>query len=366
MRHARSFAASLVIAVLLASAGCRDERGTDAAFEAVDVRPFDEQTLAPLVKRAAPAVVNIAVLQASPAEQNPLLRDPYFRRYFGIPDEAVAPVLAAGSGVIVDGKRGIVLTNNHVVEGARQIEVSLTDRRRFPAELVGTDPATDLAVLRIQGPELPQLPLGDSARLQVGDYVVAIGNPFQLGQTVTAGIVSALDRGIDPQGYESYIQTDAAINPGNSGGALVDSEGKLIGINVAIATAGGSATEGSGSIGVGFSIPSDIVERITDEIIENGEATHGLLGASVQPAAAVEDSDITGAYIAEVVDGGAAAGAGLEVGDVVTGFNGVPITDATDLTAQVRAAAAGSDAEVTYVRDGETRTVEVTLGTLEQ
>jgi putative serine protease PepD len=265
----------------------------------------------------------------------------------------------------------------------------------------------DLAVIKLKDAEdLTPIEFASSSKLNVGDTTVAIGAPLGLANTVTEGIVSALNRSIQiassaapdtgdedqSQGEENgqqgpfrfdfgqgqqqgtpsesisiaVIQTDAAINPGNSGGALVDSDGKLIGINVAIATAGGSSTEGSGSIGVGFSIPSDIVKRITDEIIENGEATHGLLGANVQPAASVEGSTITGAYIAKTVEGGAAAAAGLKEGDIVTEFNGVPITDATDLTAQVRAAAAGSDAEVTYVRDGKTQTVKVTLGTLEQ
>ena len=315
-----------------------------------------------------------------------------------------------GSGVVLT-EDGYVVTNTHVVtldgaSGDASIRVTTADGRVYDADVVGTDPTYDLAVIKLVDAEgLTPVEFADSSELNVGDSTIAVGAPLGLANTVTTGIVSALNRSISiassaapdsgdqqqeqpEEGEEgpfrfdfgqgrqpqaptqtisiAVIQTDAAINPGNSGGALVDSEGKLIGINVAIATAGGSATDGSGSIGVGFSIPSDIVERITDEIIETGEATHGLLGASVQPAAAVEDSDITGAYIAEVVEGGAAAAVGLEVGDVVTGFNGVPITDATDLTAQVRAAAAGSDAEVTYVRDGETRTVEVTLGTLEQ
>jgi putative serine protease PepD len=252
---------------------------------------------------------------------------------------------------------------------------------------------------------LTPVEFASSADLNVGDETIAVGAPLGLANTVTTGIVSALNRSIeiassaapesgdadedqqqDPQEQGSpfqfdfgqgqapqasgesikiaVIQTDAAINPGNSGGALVDSEGKLIGINVAIATAGGSSG-GAGSIGVGFAIPSDIAQRITDEIIENGEATHGLLGANVLSAAQVEGSTISGAYIEEAVEGGAAAAAGLRKGDVVTAFNGVPVTESVDLTAQVRAAAAESEATVTFVRDGETQTVDVTLGTLE-
>ncbi len=318
-----------------------------------------------------------------------------------------------GSGVVLT-EDGYVVTNTHVVTldgatGDATIRVTTSDGRVYDAEVVGTDPTYDLAVIKLTDAEgLTPIDFADSADLNVGDVTIAVGAPLGLSNTVTTGIVSALNRSIEiassaapdtgdaeeegeaptpqpeeespfyfdfgqgqapTQGNESIkiavIQTDAAINPGNSGGALVDSEGNLIGINVAIATAGGSSG-GSGSIGVGFSIPSNIVQRVTDEIIENGSATHGLLGASVQSAAYVDDAEITGAYIAEVSPDGAAAAAGLQKGDIVTEFNGVPITDSVDLTAQVRAAAAGSDATVTFVRDGETQTVDVTLGELTQ
>ncbi|MDR7113950.1 putative serine protease PepD [Microbacterium trichothecenolyticum] len=316
-----------------------------------------------------------------------------------------------GSGVVLT-EDGYVVTNTHVVTldgatGDATVRVTTSDGRVYDAEVVGTDPTYDLAVIKLKGAEdLTPIEIADSSKLNVGDTTVAVGAPLGLANSVTEGIVSALNRSIsiassaapdaggdsqdeqDQNSQEgpfrfdfgqgdqqstatesisiSVIQTDAAINPGNSGGALVDSDGKLIGINVAIATAGGSSSDGSGSIGVGFSIPSDIVKRITGEIIDNGEATHGLLGANVKAAASVEGSTITGAYIDAVTDGGAAAAAGLQKGDIVTAFNGVPVTDATDLTAQVRAAAAGSDAEVTYVRDGKTQTVQVTLGSLQQ
>jgi putative serine protease PepD len=314
-----------------------------------------------------------------------------------------------GSGVVLS-KDGYVVTNTHVVTldgatGDATIRVTTSDGRVFDAEVVGTDPTYDLAVIKLQDAEdLTPIEFGDSSDLNVGDETIAVGAPLGLSNTVTTGIVSALNRSIEiassaapdsgdsedespapeDQGQSPFffdfgqgqtqapagesikiavIQTDAAINPGNSGGALVDSDGNLIGINVAIASAGGSSGQ-SGSIGVGFSIPSNIVKRVTGEIIDNGAATHGLLGASVQSAAAVEGSEITGAYIQEITPDGAAAAAGLEKGDIVTEFNGVPITDSVDLTAQVRAAAAGSDATVTYVRDGKTQTAEVTLGEL--
>ena len=312
-----------------------------------------------------------------------------------------------GSGVILS-EDGYVVTNTHVVTldgstSAPALRATTSDGRVYDAEIVGLDPTYDLAVIKlVDASDLPTIEFASSSNLNVGDMAVAVGAPLGLSNTVTTGIVSALNRSIQiassaapetdgeegqappedngeegpfyfdfgqgdvPEATETIsiavVQTDAAINPGNSGGALVDGEGNLIGINVAIATAGSVGQ--SGSIGVGFSIPSDVVERITGELIEDGEATHGLLGASVQPAAAVEGSTITGAYIAEVVPGGAAEEAGLQEGDIVTEFNGVPITDATDLTAQVRAAAGGSEATVTYVRDGSERTVDVTLGTL--
>ncbi|GAA1959163.1 S1C family serine protease [Microbacterium deminutum] len=316
-----------------------------------------------------------------------------------------------GSGVVLTSD-GYILTNTHVVtlDGATAdatIRVTTADGHVYDAKVVGTDPTYDLAVIKlVDASGLTPVEFGDSSKLNVGDETVAIGAPLGLSSSVTTGIVSALNRSIEiassaapnssdgtqgngqPNGQSPFyfdfgqgqtptqtsdsikiavIQTDAAINPGNSGGALVNSDGKLIGINVAIASAGGSSSGGqSGSIGVGFSIPSDIAKRVSDEIIKDGKATHGLLGASVQSAADVKGTTITGAYIAEVVSGGAAETAGLKKGDIVTAFNGVPITDSVDLTAQVRAAAAGSDAKVTYVRGDKTQTTDVKLGELTQ
>ena len=311
-----------------------------------------------------------------------------------------------GSGVVLTAD-GYVVTNTHVVtlDGATadpQLTVTTSDGRVYSAEIVGLDPIYDLAVIKLVDAEgLTPIEFTDAGELNVGDQTVAVGAPLGLSNTVTTGIVSALNRSIqiassavpetaeEPQegtpGFESpfefdfgqgqqqrsttgtisiaVIQTDAAINPGNSGGALVDREGRLIGVNVAIASTGSSQSS-AGSIGVGFAIPSDIVQRVTGELIESGEASHGLLGAMVGDAAAREGATVAGAYISEVTDGGAAAAAGLRAGDVVTGFNGLPITGAIDLTAQVRALAAGSEATVVYVRDGRTGTTQVTLGTL--
>ena len=312
-----------------------------------------------------------------------------------------------GSGIILS-EDGYVLTNNHVVtlDGSvtdPTIQVTDNDGRINSASIVGTDPAFDLAVIKLDDASgLTPMEIADSSKLNVGDTVVAIGAPLGLAGTVTDGIVSALNRSItvassavpdtsegqdgtedgDRWGFEipgqedqgaqgsasislPVVQTDAAINPGNSGGALVDDNGRLIGVNVAIASAGNSSSEQSGSIGVGFAIPSNVAERIATEIIDQGEASHGLLGATVGDASAVEGSDVAGAVINEVTDGGAARDAGIRSGDVVTSFNGVPITGATDLTAQVRALAAGSTASVVYQRDGEEFTVDVTLGELQ-
>ncbi|MBF0815563.1 PDZ domain-containing protein [Microbacterium paludicola] len=314
----------------------------------------------------------------------------------------------SGSGVILS-EDGYVVTNTHVVTlggatASPSIRVTTSDGRIYQAEVVGTDPTYDLAVIKLVDAEnLTPVEFADSSKLNVGDTTVALGAPLGLPNTVTTGIVSALNRSIEiasaaapdsgdetqpaPEEEEpespfrfdngqpeetvpnqsisiSVIQTDAAINHGNSGGALVDSQGRLIGINVAIASSGGS--EESGSIGVGFAIPSNIVQRISDELIADGEATHGLLGATVQPASVDENATTSGALIAQVTPGGAAAEAGLRKGDIVTEFNGVRIGTATDLTAQVRAVAAGSDATLTYVRGGESHTVDVTLGELTQ
>ena len=220
-----------------------------------------EDSIAPLVRKTSPAVVNIAVLQPSPAEQNPLLQDPFFRRYLGVPDAALQPAMAAGSGVIVDGERGFVITNFHVVRDAQAIEVTLKDGRKFPAEPFGVAQNLDLAVLKIGAKGLPTLPLGDSGKLQVGDYVVAIGNPFGLGQTVTSGIVSATDRPLGEGDTRRFIQTDAPINPGNSGGALISLRGELVGINSVLFSPSTSESS-AGNVGIGFAIPSNAVKQV--------------------------------------------------------------------------------------------------------
>ena len=247
-----------IVARMLPVVGSSDE-----AAQRVLAGPTDD-SLAPLVKKTAPAVVNIATLLPSPAQQNPLLQDPYFRRYFGVPDAALQPAMAAGSGVIVDGERGFVITNYHVIRNATAVEVTLKDGRKFPAQPLGAAPNLDLAVLKIGAKGLPTLPLGDSRKLQVGDYVVAIGNPFGLGQTVTSGIISATDRPLGQDDPRRFIQTDAPINPGNSGGALINLHGELVGVNSALFSPSQSESS-AGNVGIGFAIPSNVVKQVLAE-----------------------------------------------------------------------------------------------------
>ncbi|MBY8823300.1 trypsin-like peptidase domain-containing protein [Sphingomonas colocasiae] len=249
-------ATALVPACQKAGGGDQSANGAALAASGEPV-PLDRLSVAPLVRRVSPAVVNIAVAHPSPYAQNPLLRDPFFRRFMGVPDNAVKPRLSAGSGVIIDAGRGLVLTNNHVVGEGSAIIVMLQDKRQFQAEVIGISPGTDLAVLRIPAERLTAAPLAAADTSEVGDYVVAIGNPFGLGQTVTAGIVSALGRGLTPESGMGLIQTDAPINPGNSGGPLINMRGEVIGINTAILAPGSE-----GNIGIGFAVPASVVRSV--------------------------------------------------------------------------------------------------------
>ena len=313
-------------------------------------------TIAPMLQQVTPAVVNIAVLSRAPQAENPLLRDPFFRRFFNIPDQPQArPQVSAGSGVIVDARRGYVVTNAHVVENAQEIAVTLKDRRRLRATLVGRDAATDIALLKIQADNLVALPWGDSDRLQVGDFVVAIGNPFGLGQTVTSGIVSALGRsGLKVEGYEDFIQTDASINPGNSGGALVNFNGELVGINTAIIGPAG------GSVGIGFAVPVSIVRSVMEQLVEHGEVRRGRLGVAIQDltpdlADSMNLSGDAGAVIAKVEPGSPAESAGLRSGDVVVAVEGRPVRSATDFRNRVGLVRVGTPMQVTVLRNGNQR-----------
>jgi serine protease Do/serine protease DegQ len=311
-------------------------------------------TLAPILEKVTPAVVNIAVLQRSPEEQNPMLRDPFFRRFFGLPGEA-QPQISAGSGVIVDAKNGYVMTNAHVVKDAREVLVTLKDNRRLPAKLVGTDPGTDIAVLKVDPKNLTDVRFGDSDALQVGDFVVAIGNPFGLGQTATSGIVSALGRsGLSMEGYEHFIQTDASINPGNSGGALVNLKGELVGINTAIIGPAG------GNVGIGFAVPAVLARSVMDQLVNFGEVRRGRLGISMSDVVGGE-----GATVAEVQPDSPASQAGLRKGDVVIGLNGRPVRGAAELRARLGVVPVGQSVELQVRRGSETRVIKAKVGAIE-
>jgi serine protease DegQ len=262
--------------------------------------------------------------------------------------------------VIVDAQEGYVLTNHHVVEGADDIVVTLTDRRTLDAKLVGSDPGTDIAVLQVEAENLDAVPLADSDTLEVGDFVVAIGNPFGLGQTVTSGIVSALGRGLNAEAYQSFIQTDASINPGNSGGALIDFEGELVGINTAIVSPAG------GNVGIGFAVPVNMAVAAMGQIVKYGEVRRGRLGVYIQSvtpdlAEALDLSVTDGAMITQVEPDSAAADAGLAVGDVIVEFNGEPIVGAADLRNEIGLAAVGNGISLGVIRDGRRLDIEAEI-----
>jgi Do/DeqQ family serine protease len=315
-------------------------------------------SLAPMLKRATPAVVNIAT-RGTVQEQNPLMNDPFFRRFFDMPNQPrQREFQSAGSGVIVDAKNGYIITNAHVVENATDITVQLLDNRSLKAKVVGADPGSDVAVLKVQAGNLVDLPIADSDRAEVGDFVVAIGNPFGLGHTVTSGIVSALGRsGINPEGYEDFIQTDASINPGNSGGALVNLNGQLVGINSAILSRTG------GNIGIGFAIPSNMMKIVMNSLVKYGTVKRGVLGVNIQTLApeiaqSMGLPDTTqGALVSQVVDGSAAEKAGVKAGDVITAVNGRAVKDAGSLRNSIGLLAIGEKVDLALLRDGKPRRV---------
>jgi len=319
-------------------------------------------SLAPMLERITPGVVNIAV-RGKVREQNPLLQDPFFRRFFDLPNQRPQEreTQATGSGVIVDAANGYVLTNGHVVENATRIEVTTKDNRRYTAKLIGRDPDTDVAVLQIPVNGLVAVPMGDSDRLQVGDFVLAIGNPFGLGQTVTSGIVSALGRsGLGIEGYEDFIQTDASINPGNSGGPLVNLNGECVGINTAILAPGG------GNIGIGFAVPINMARRVMDQLVRHGEVKRGRIGVAIQDltpdlADAMKTTHTTGAVIARVDPGSPAERAGLRTNDLVVAANGVPIRSGTQLRNVIGLTSIGSDVALTIDRRGSESQVAVSV-----
>lgn len=329
-------------------------------------------SFAPMVKKVSPAVVNVFT-SSRPKRQNSqhqFFEDPFFRRFFG--DEfpggnqpgqrryrGAPKQNGLGSGVIVS-KDGYILTNNHVVENADEVKVALNDEREFTAKVVGRDDKSDVAVLKINAKDLPYLHLANSDTLEVGDVVLAIGNPFGVGQTVTMGIVSATGRGNMGLDYEDFIQTDAAINPGNSGGPLIDAEGRLVGINTAIISRSG------GNQGIGFAIPVNLARSVMESIVKEGRVVRGFMGVNIQdvtPTLAKEFDlkDNDGALVADVTAGSPAAKAGIKAGDIITRFNGKDVRDSRQLKLQVSQTSPSAKVPVEVMRDGETKTLTVQL-----
>lgn len=321
-------------------------------------------SLAPLVEQVSPAVVNIRVSQTVTRRDS--FSDDAFRRFFGLPDGGTGggarEIASAGSGVIVDAKRGYILTNHHVVGDADKIQISLIDGSVHDAEIVGSDPATDIAVIKVDIDGLTEMPIGDSTEARVGDFVIAIGNPFGLGHTVTSGIISALGRsGISRDGYEDFIQTDASINPGNSGGALVNMSGELIGINSAIISRSG------GNVGIGFAVPTEIASSIMTQILDFGEIRRGLLGVNIQTidaqaAEALGNNIESGALITGIQSGSAAEQAGLEVGDIIVEVNEKKVDGAAELRNRIGLLRSGEQIDIKYLRDNKFQTARAELG----
>ncbi|MGR9013004.1 MAG: DegQ family serine endoprotease [Gammaproteobacteria bacterium] len=320
-------------------------------------------SLAPMLERSMPAVVNISTSTNITVNENPLMQDPVFRQFFNIPNQSRQQQRnSLGSGVIIDSSQGLVLTNNHVIDKADKIMVTLNDGRQLIAKLIGTDPEADVAIIQIHAENLTMLPIADSSQLRVGDFVVAIGNPFGLGQTVTSGIVSALGRsGLGIEGYEDFIQTDASINPGNSGGALVNLRGEFVGMNTAILAPSG------GNVGIGFAIPSNMVMTIKESLVKHGEVRRGLLGVTTQDLTpdlvnAFHLKNKHGAAISRIESNSPAAKAGLEPGDIIVSANGRPIKNSHDIRNIVGLMQIGDNVDLEYFRDNEKKQVTATIG----
>lgn len=327
-------------------------------------------SLASMVDKVKPGVVNISTTSKSRnAQSNPLLNDPFFRYFFGAPQQQQqqrqleSRPQSLGTGVIIDADKGLIITNHHVIEGADQINIKLNDGREVVAELIGADADVDVALLKIKAKNLNALSMVDSDKVRVGDFVVAVGNPYGLNQTVTSGIVSALGRsGLGIEDYENFIQTDASINPGNSGGALVDLNGNLIGMNTAIIAPGGSG----GNVGIGFAIPINMVRQVVEQLIEFGEVRRGRLGIAIQNlsselAQAFDIPSNKGVVIANVDDGSPASKAGIEIGDVLIEVNGREVANATDLRNIIGMLRVGVDVDLKIIRDGNEKTVTATI-----
>ena len=337
--------------------------------EPVKRGPLEQSSFADVVKRVSPSVVKI--ITETKAKQmavngGDMFNDPFFRQFFGgrMPQVRQEPTSGLGSGVVISSD-GYIVTNNHVVDGADTLKVSFSDGRELTAKVVGRDPQTDVAVIKVDAKDLPSVTFADSDKIEVGDRVLAIGNPFGIGETVTSGIVSAKGRRVgilqDVQGYENFIQTDAAINPGNSGGALVDVQGRLVGINSAILSRSG------GFQGVGFAVPANMVSHVADSLVKTGKVVRGYLGVHIQNLTpALADSftlkDGKGALVSDVEPNGPAAKAGLKAGDIILKLDGKPVTDANELTLAVTATSPGTKVNLEILRDGKTKEIAATTG----
>lgn len=330
----------------------------------IDNQPLP--SLAPMLERAMPAVVNISTTTNVQIAENPLMQDPFFRHFFGVPNQPSQPRQqqrnSLGSGVIIDSNQGFVLTNNHVIDKADKIMVTLHDGRQLNAQLIGTDKDSDVAIIQIPSDNLTQLPIANSDQVRVGDFVVAIGSPFGLSQTVTSGIVSALGRsGLGIEGYEDFIQTDASINPGNSGGALVNLRGELVGMNTAILAPSG------GNVGIGFAIPSKMAMSIKDSLVKHGEVRRGLLGVTTQDLTpdlinAFNLANKNGAAVSRIENNSPAAKAGLEPGDIITSINGKEIKGSAEIRNLIGMMQIGDKVDIEYIRSGVKKQATAEIG----
>jgi Do/DeqQ family serine protease len=318
-------------------------------------------SLAPMLENVLPGVVNIATSGTIAVNQNPMYSDPFFRHFFGNVPQQKKRTQSIGSGVIIDAVKGYIITNNHVIANADTIYVTLNDKRKLKAELIGTDPETDVAILKVEPSNLTAIALANSSKLRVGDFVVAIGNPFGLGQTVTSGIISALGRtGLGIEGYENFIQTDASINPGNSGGALINLRGELIGVNTAIVGPSG------GNIGIGFAIPANMAKQVMQQLIKHGGVKRGLLGVQAQDitpelAEALGLDSTEGTVISAVIEGGSAQNSGIKLGDVITRIDGKSVISSASLRNMIGLKRAGEYATIDLIRDGRQKQFKIPI-----